>query len=299
MKFSVTKNIKLWITLVISLVVVGLAIFGVFGLNQNPDYTNSYEAVVSMDTQTSISTQQFTELCEEYFDENDIDYVDSVQQIDGPIGKYSLVYKFTCDVKLDKADMKAFLDDKITDDELVINVDYNQVVGYDAQNSGKIILAISVAAVLITLYLFIMNGFKSGISVLISSVVSALLFISIISLARIPAAPFVGIFGCIAFLLNAMLSTGVLSSVKEQVRLNQAVELTAERLTSKQIADKAACANLLKVALAFAGLLLAGILFVALGNVYVTFMGLHLIVCAVTSVFSTLFGTTIVWSLLN
>lgn len=299
MKCSITKKFKLWITLVISILVVGLAMFGVFGLNQTNDYKTSYEAVVSMDTQSSITTEQFKDITSDYLESKGIETCSATQQIDGPIGRYSIIYKFSKDVNLNKTEMVDYVKSKISDDQLVITVNYNEVTGYDAQKTGSVILALGIAAVVITLYLFIMEGVKSGVSVLISSVLSALLFLALMGITRIPAAPFVTIFGCVAFLLNAVLSTSIVNSAKAQKRLNDASVTNAEKLTSKQLADKAACISFAKIAFIFVGLLVAGILFIALGNVYVKFLGLQLIVSAVCSAFSSLVGTTVTWSLLN
>ena len=110
MKFSINSKYKIWITIMLAIVVLGFTVFGIFGFNQTIDYKNSHEAVVSMDTQLEITPEKLGETAQSYFDAKGISPVSyATQEIDGPIGKYSIIYKFDKDVNLNTTEMEQYV----------------------------------------------------------------------------------------------------------------------------------------------------------------------------------------------
>lgn len=295
MKFSITKHIKLWITLVVAVLVVGLTMLGVFGFNNGADYTDSYEAVVSMDTQASSSTEEFRGLAEDYLNNKNLVFNRDVQEVDGPIGGYSLIYKFDSDVKLDKDAMKEYISSKISDSDIIISVEYNAVLPLNNQKVWKTVLALGIIIAVIFVYLAFMEKIASTLSVLIASVISSLLFISLSALCRVPANATISVMSVLAFLIASLLSVGLVNRFKEEKRLNDSVQQSSEKLSYNEIADKSAKASLLRYAFVLIGLLVAGILFIVLGNSYVKFIGLQIVLVDVCSVFASLVVTSVVW----
>ena len=299
MKFSINKNFKIWVILTIVIVVVGLAIFGIFGLNKSVDFKGSYEAVVSMDTQFSSTPEEFTGLADEYFASKDIKPAGVSQVLDGPTFKYSVVYKFANDVELDATAMQEYIHGKLSDSSIVVEVEYNYVAPYNTEKYGWTILALAIAAVVITIYLFIMEKFIGGLTVLVSAVLSSLVSLALLAITRIPANSFVAVIGSCSYILASMLSCGLVNRFREENRLNESKEQNANKFTYEEIADACAMSSLTRFCFVLAGLILASLLFIILGGAYVKVAGLQLLVIAISAVYASLVGATVIWPLLN
>ena len=58
MKFSINGKYKIWVVLTIAVLLIVFTLFGIFGFNQTVDYKDSFEAVVSMDTQLEVAPEK-------------------------------------------------------------------------------------------------------------------------------------------------------------------------------------------------------------------------------------------------
>ena len=217
MKFSINSKYKIWITIMLAIVVLGFTVFGIFGFNQTIDYKTSHEAVVSMDTQLEITPEKLGETAQAYFDAKGITPVSyATQDIDGPIGKYSIIYKFDKDVNLNTTEMEQYVTAKVGSQSIVITVDYNDnVSAFSNSQVGWIVLALGLTALAMFIYLFFMEKLASAVSVLCSSIFASIMFIALLAGCRVPAYPFAGLACATAFVLATILGSGMVNRFKE------------------------------------------------------------------------------------
>ena len=301
MKFSINGKYKIWVILTVAILVIGFTLFGIFGFNQTADYKDSYEAVVSMDTQLEVTTEKLEQTADAYLQNKGYKVVEfATERVDGPIGRYSIIYKFDKDVKLDADAMQTYLTSKLGSASIVIEVEYNNVVNpYVNEGIGWVLLAVGITMIAVFVYMFFMEKVAGAVSVLASSVLSALLFVALLGATRIPANPF-ALACCLASsVLSAILSAGLVNRFKEQIRLNQAKTVNAEKLSYREIADLSAKDSFLRFTFVAGAIVLASALMVAIGSTYIKFLGLQVLVAGATAIFSSLIGVTLLWPVLK
>ena len=96
-----------------------------------------------------------------------------------------------------------------------------------------------------------------------------------------------------------MLGAGLVNRFKEEIRLNDSVESSKDKLSFVQIADKAANASLLRFAFVLAGIIVVSAVMIAMGSAYVKFLGIQLLVAGACAVFSALVGIPLLWPVLK
>ena len=79
------KKYKFFIVCALVVLVVGMALFGIFGLNQTVDYKGGYEVRVSIDQSVGNSKSILKNSTEDYFASSDIKSSYIVQEIDDEI----------------------------------------------------------------------------------------------------------------------------------------------------------------------------------------------------------------------
>ena len=236
-----------------------------------------------------------------YFESKGAQYVTyATEKVDGPIGHYSLIYKFDSDIKLDTQAMQTYLTAQLGSESIVIKVDYNNVANpYVNNNIGYVLLAVGISMLAIFVYMFFMEKVAGAVSVLASSVLSALLFIALLGATRIPANPF-ALATCLgSAMLSAILSAGLVNRFKEEIRLNKAKTTNADKLSYVEIADKSAMDSLLRFSFVAGAIVLASALMLIIGSAYIKFLGLQVLVAGVTAIFSSLVGVPLLWPVLK
>ena len=302
MNFSINSKFKVWISIMVAVLVVGFTILGIFGFNQTVDYKPSYEVVVSIDTQLDekITPAKLGETSRNYLFNKGFEAVDYATEIvDGPVGKYSIIYKFDKDINISVNEMKTYIQSKSVGAEAVIEVEYNNdVQSLNFNKTVGIIIAGVLATLAIFVYLVFIEKIASAVSVVCAAALSSLMFVAILGGARIPAQPF-GAYACIgSFALSMILGVGMVNRFKEEIRLND-VENNKTKLSFVQIADKAARASLLRFAFVLAGIIVVSAVMIALGSAYVKFLGIQFIVAGLCAVFSSFVGIPLLWPVLK
>ena len=301
MKLTSSVKFKLWITITLALIVAGMTILGIFGFNQTVDYTDSYELQVKVEKNLGDANTIMTEEVDKYFAEKGIkDAAYSRQsQADGE----KLIYKFTAnnslfndannlDVvksELEAKIEKAFAErgsEQIKNSNLQVEVNAYSATHYVNQNVWKFVLAIGIALVVMLIYVMIMEKVAGGLAVFFNSIIAGVLAISLSALARIPADP---------YLFATIATASLLSAVLSMVIVNRARELgknvANEKLTAKELAEKATKASGVRVLFMAGAMLVASLLLIILGTGVLKLIGLHLLVAGVSSVF-TAYGFT-------
>jgi len=103
---SVMNKMKYFVISSLVILVVGMTLLGIFGLNKPIDYSDSYEINVSIAIDDDSLKQEMKETADKYFEENGIIYASFQSQEDG----MSLVYKFTTDQTSKVQELKSVLD---------------------------------------------------------------------------------------------------------------------------------------------------------------------------------------------
>lgn len=293
MKFSITKYFKIFLIIALSVVVVGMVFLGIFGFNKTVDYGAGYETKVHVNQYTPTgNTIEVTKFAtEEYFGENGVKPLAYTQRAEGT--GLDLIYKFNKDVSEKCAGLEAAVQNALDTNAEVVGltatVEFYQTKAAASGQFGWILLAVGIAAVVFFVYLLFAAKFAQAISVISSAVLSAILYISLASITRVPIYPTGSIIGVFAFVLSAVLSAVMASRFKEISKLN-------ENLSAEEIADEGARKSLLRFIVIGALVAFASIIFIAVGPAYVRFVGIQLFLADLAVLFASFNFTPIIFS---
>ena len=145
MKKSLLPGMKIWITIIISVLLVGMVLLGIFGFNKSIDYRAGYEVSVTANDILDDSVEIMKSTTEKYFSDNGLKPVKQTeQQLNG--GE-TLIYKFDKDVSAHKDGLQTAVQAKLTEKGLTVTVNtyetmkkYESYAGY-AILAGCIVLA--------------------------------------------------------------------------------------------------------------------------------------------------------------
>lgn len=156
---------------------------------------------------------------------------------------------------------------------------------YVNKQTGFVILAVALALVAIFLIVLCVDKLKSAVTVFISALASALTFVAIMNITRIPARPFLAVSLSIATLLGATLSSVIVVRYKELQKIST-------DLSVLQVANKGAFESLLRILFVVSSLVILAVLVMVLLNVS---LGLQIAVASLVAGLVALFITPIVW----
>lgn len=283
------KN-KLFVVITLALVVVGMAIFGIFGFNQTVDYKDCYEVRVSVSQGFDGATELLASETNFYFAQNGIKSKNYAFQKaeDGSL----LIYKFNKQVPTSVDGLQDYLNDKFADAEFTsvsAKVEVNEVIGNKKFDAGKLLLALGISIVLIFVYALIMEKLAVAVATICSAVVSFLLFLSMVALLRVPAYPFVSAGLALSVAIPSLMA---LASARK-MRL---VFKSKDKPNAKEIAEgvmKKECVKYLFVLVAF---LVVAAAVSALFVPYMMIMGAQIALVGLVSVASAYFVAPLIWS---
>ena len=290
MKFNAVKKFKLWLIITLTVIVAGMFILGFAGFNNPVDFKVSYQVKVDAGYDVSNATSVAMESAEEFFNEkgiSDASYAVTVGD-DGTI-----IYKFHNDV----ADKVDGLKEKVQNALDSANLNYEAKVSvfestpYINSDLLGIALAAGVSAVVILIYLLIMEKPASALSVLLSAAISALLLVSLLAITRTPALPFGTAMTAFTALLSTLLSTIFVGKVKDELK-----NVANDKLSNAELANKAFMKSSLVLLGVLAISLIAGIVLVAVGTGYLKFLGIQIALGGVSAVFGAGAWTPVIWS---
>lgn len=287
---KICKN-KLFIIITVALLVIGLALFGVFGMNNTVDYSKSYEINVSVDGNVGETSATMKSVSDSYLASkgfNDVDYAFQ-QTEDG-----TLIYKFVNDVSsVNVAELEAEIT-KALNNTLVVTVKAYETVNFNDNQIGWIILACGLAIIASFIYTLFMEKLAGALTVIATSIISAVLFVAMMGITRIPAQPVLPAVILLSALLASVLSMGIVNRCREALK-----NVGNDKLSYAQVADKCSAQSRLRVIIVTCALALAGIALVALAPVYLKLAGIQLILSAIVSSFTAYAWSGIIWSALK
>ena len=287
-----TSKFKIFICVAMVLLLAGMAILGFFGFNTTVDFNKSYEITVGVDQNVNNSAALTKQYAEEYMAEKGASFkCYSVQSLDdGNV----YIYKFDKNTGIDETEFKTYLEGKLNNDKVFIEVAVSEVVAGTNTQVLNLALALAIGAVAIFVYLLFVEKLASALSVVLAGCGASLLFVALTALSRIPALPFLGACIALAFILSAIFASVITARLKEEVK-----NTANENLSEKEIADKAANKSILRIALLSIIVLVVAILFAALGRGYFIYLALQILIADVCSVCVAFFATPTLWTALK
>lgn len=287
-----TSNFKIFICVAIALLLAGMAILGFFGFNKTVDFNKSYEITVGVDQNVNNSAQLTKQYAEDYIAQKGASIKSySVQSLDdGNV----YIYKFNKDTGIDEAEFKTYLEGKLNNDKVFIEVSVSEVVTGSSTQVLNLVLALAIGAVAIFIYLLFVEKLISALSVVLAGCGASLLFVALTALVRIPALPFVGACIALTFVLASIFASVITARLKEEDK-----NTANENLTQKEIADKAANKSIERIAFLSVIILLAAVLFAVFGRGYFIYLALQILIADVCSVCVAFFATPTLWTALK
>ncbi|MBQ7339256.1 MAG: hypothetical protein IJW43_00185 [Clostridia bacterium] len=288
MKCCVFRNLKLFLIIVLSLIVAGMVVLGIFGFNKSVDNKLNYEVTVGVDQDLNDSALNVKNKTEEYFAEKGLKYFDSRSIKDG---KY-VVYTFTENV-VDVEDLEQVLKG-VVGQETIASATLNQVKASNEAQVLNMVYALAIAGVIVLVYLLIMEKPASAFTSIINAIFSVILFVALVALTRIPVASSLSIFVVISFILSLILSAVLVRRFKEIKAI-----VDNEKLTSKEVVEKGIKDSAFRfIAYLILIVLLAVVIAVAF-KPYLIYTGVYALIAGVVALVSTVIGSAILWPALK
>lgn len=293
MKKTNVNRIKFFIVVTLSLLLVGLVLIGVFGLNTTVDYPNTavngYEVQVSVDQKAGNSYDILKSSTEEFFTANGLAPSGIVQKISD--GK-ALIYKFSNDVTEKVNGLAEFVDGKLEAAGLTtvaVEVEVNQLSNYVFDGIWWLVFACGIAIVAIFIYTLIMEKLAGSLATVFASVLAAILFVALLGITRIPASPFVGIGAAAAAAIAGAASVATVNRYKEEAKNNAS-------LSALEVVEKVAPSERKKYIILGAAIAVTAIALVAFGMPYLMIAGVQLLLAGVAGTFSAYLGSAFMWT---
>ncbi len=288
---SVMNKMKYFVISSLIILVVGMTLLGIFGLNKPIDYSDSYEINVSIAIDDDSLKQEMKETADKYFEENGIIYASFQSQEDG----MSLVYKFTTDQTSKVQELKTVLDAVLSLNPQMGTNEVTVVSKYATQGSLvqplKILLAYGIAVVAIFVYMLIMNKLASAVAVICSSIASVVMFIAMIALTRIPAVPYFEISAMFAGILGLLLAVSTVGRYREELK-----NTVANKFSVNEIAEKVAKTESKKYLYILVAIVIASVAVSAFFMRYMLIIGGQLLIAGIASVACAYFISPLIWT---
>ena len=293
---KIFKNIKIWIIVALITVLLGAIFIAVFGLNNTPDYKAAYEVSVSVDQNVEGSGELVKKTAEKYFNEKGYKYSPYATQITEDGATY--IYKFNNAGDVSESELKGKLEDALTADAdlnglgLTVNALYKKTATTADVNVGMVILACALSLLAAFIIALFMVKLASATTIIINAVLSAIIYISLISITRIPAMPDFAIGGAIAVILSAVMTFVIACRYKETFKLNDKADV-------KAVAESGVKEGLLRLCFIAAAGIFAAIALSATGSIYLLFTGLKVLVATVSAFLVSVVSTPVLFSTLK
>ena len=288
---------KICIILTIVIVLLGMVLLGIFGLNQTVDYKKSYEVRVGVDVNVNNSGEIAKDSAEKYFKDNGIKFLSYATQEseDGAMYIYKFSKKPEFDVEALKTAVQTALSDNSDTSALVAKVD--GIYETETTNYGAILgvtLTVAISAVVVLVYLFFTEKGASSLASVCGGIISAIVFLSLMSITRVPALSTVAVSIVFAFTLALVYSIVIVNRYKEITKI-----VGNEKMSKFDVAIKGTKQGLMRIIFVSLAVVVVMIPFLFFGSLALTFIALQLIIATISAVVSSLFWTPFIWTALK
>lgn len=283
MKRSLNSNIKLLVVIALSVLVVGMLLFGFFGFNKTVEGGLRYELTVSVDQNVNQAGDTLKTTTDEYFASKNL-IAFKVQTLNEGAG---FRYVFT-NSEINVEELKSELVNAIGTD-VVVEVDLKMVENFSETQTLNVVLALLVASLVVTVYLLIVEKVAIAFTVLFNSVFGAVLAFALTALTRIPTSSYVSIFFALSYVLTAVLS--VVFGIRFRERNNM---VTEEKYSLYEIAKQAISDSKLRIIAFICIILLSAIVLGSSLLSQAIYCAGYLLIAGVSSLFVSVFGTLVI-----
>ena len=285
---SIFKNIKLWIIVALVIAVVGAAMIGIFGLNQTPDYKAAYQVKVSVDQNIDSEGELIDNAAKAYFDE--IGYNSSCYATEVSEDGTTYVYKFSKEGDVNEDALKEKLTAELADKTAEISlVEYKQTLV-----NGASLLKTFIACGLGLIATFIIALFivkaAGALTIVCNSVITAVIFVMLVAITRIPALPDIAVVAAFAMILAATMTFAITVRYNELLKADVKADLTA-------IAEKGVEKENVRLWLIAGAGVIAAIALSVTCSVYLVFTGLKVLLATCSAFIVSCVATPVLWKL--
>ena len=285
-------KLKIWIIACLVIVLLGAIIVSVFGLNQTPDYRASYEVTVGVDQNVKGAGDLINETARDYFSEKGYRISDYATQKTEEGNKY--IYKFMKGGDISETELQTKLDAALAADaeltalNLKAKAEYREVKITSDYNVGKIILACVLGLLAAFAVSFFTVKLASALTVVCNAVITAVVYVMLVAITRIPALPDFALVGALSMLLSVAMTFVITCRYKERLKAEENADGT--ELAANGVKD-----GFIRLCfITFAIILAALLLFI--GGVYFMFIGLKIIIAAITAFSVSCVATPALWT---
>ncbi len=298
MKLNLKNKTSLFVIITLVIVLAGMALFGFLGFNKSVDNAVTYEISVSVDQNVSGSTETAKNSAIEYFANNGIKIEEYSTQFNSSKGEADVqntryIFKTFTNVNDIEEGLTAHVKTALNNEKRVVTVEVYEITGYSNMNVVSILVGIAIALVVFFIYQLIADKWQIALTNLICALCSGVLFISIISLARIPAIPFVSITLAVAVILASIFSAVLLNRIKETYKI-----AGNEKLSAKEISNLALKNSITRLIFMASAIVVSAISLACFGG-YSLFIGLQVLVAGASAIYSAFLGAPAIYSLLK
>ncbi|MBQ9104192.1 MAG: hypothetical protein IJY57_03800 [Clostridia bacterium] len=302
MKNLKISKFKLFVVIALALLVVGMTLLGIFGFNQTVDYADGYEITVKVESNLGDAESVMKNVSDSYFDEKGIKTVSyAFQELEeGETLIFKLkdgsVFEDTLKLEDIKAELKTKIETAFAEkggalSGLQVTVDAFTSHNHANENVKGVVIASAIAIVACLIYLFFMEKLSGALTMLITSIGSALLSIAVIALARIPASPFVACTVMLSAILAGILSIGIVNRCRELTK-----SVVYEKSSYGEIGAVALKESNLRTIFMAISIVCASLLLIILGTGYLKLLGLHILVGGAAALFTAYGFTDVLWA---
>ena len=290
---SIFKNVRLWIIIALVTVVLGAVMFSVFGLNQTADYRSAYEVTVSVDQNVQNSGDLVKKTAEKYFDEIGYKFVSYATEKTEDGSTY--IYKFNKAGDVNEAILNEKLenafkaDEKLKDLNLVAKSEYKKTAISFKHSVGGTIAACIIGLAITFIVSLIMLRLASALTITCNAVMTAIIYIALLSITRIPALPDFIVAAALSMMLSAVMSFGICCTYKEKLRLD-------EKAVLNEVAAEGVKDNAVRLYFIAGVAVAAAVVLSATCSVYLVFTGLKILFATVSAFLVSCVATPALWT---
>ncbi|MBE7089626.1 MAG: hypothetical protein E7362_02345 [Clostridiales bacterium] len=291
---NATKHVKIFVIIALVIIVVGSALFGVFGFNQDVNYKTSYELNVTLNQNIGEASASMKTATDAYLEEKGLKAEGYAFQelADGK----TLAYKFQENVLeiIDLDELEIRIQNAVKDNTgsaIGAEAVFNEVTAHHFRYDYMAIIGIAIMLIVLFIYFVFLNKLAGAVSVLVSVVISMLMYLAIVGASRVYAGDFVGV----GMLITAVL-TGAYSLFTVEYAQEYSKNVGNDKLSYYDLANMATNKVWL-TATAVAGLLVAG--GVALTLLVDLAVGIQLAVAGLVSAFASIGFAGFMWAVIK
>ncbi len=289
---NVSKYFKIWLAVTLAIIVAGIALFAVLGLNKSANVGKSYEVQVEVAVVTENNAEKLKTTSVDYLNGKGMSVI-SVQEVGD--GEKLLIKVSNVDSKKVneiKTGLAQAVEKALNSNELKATVGIYESQDSTAESFVYFGIAFAVIAVVIFVYYAFMEKVSGALSVLISMAISAAMYIAMAALCRAPVDPYFGSGITFATALAGVLAGGIVNRCRELIK-----NVGNDKKSFKEIADEATWQSVTRFAALIGAILVASILLIALGSAMVKFIAIHAVIATVASAFASFVWTGFFWGI--